>query len=76
MPNIKTVSKYLAMVALLVFVTVGGFASFLPMIFNLPTDFMWMIFPIALVLLLVVIYVIVTMLLKMIRKDFPSNETV
>ena len=67
--NVMRLLAYLVLVHVLIMIVMGGWGMLLPIVFNLNTDLMFVLLPLAVITLAVVAYVVLRQLVRMIRTD-------
>lgn len=61
--------SYLLLANLLIMIVLGGWGMLLPIVFNLNTDLMFVIMPVAVIMLTLSVYVVGRKLVRMMRAD-------
>lgn len=66
--------SYLVLVTLFIMVMGGGWGMLLPMLFNLDTDFMFVLLPVAMIMLIMCAYVLGRKLVRMTVTDIKKMQ--
>ena len=75
MPSIGKIAAYTSMLVLTMSTVLAGVGWLLPTIHGINTDLMWMILPAATVVLVITVYIQITILVRMIRRDTNPKGT-